>query len=355
MRTTIKWVNPAYSKAAVNRAGKVLTAGDADAFDFGHALDVLSNWRASHALPLNAIQMNLRLSANRICKRPLIAQRLKRTPSVVAKLKRFNTMQLARMQDIGGCRAVLDNAAQVTRLYHHFLHSRTKHKLVLKKDYMSFPKASGYRGVHLVYRYQSSKYTDHVGLMVEIQLRSKLQHVWSTGVETVGAFIRSPLKSSIGPEDWLRFFSILSSLFAMEENGTIVPGTPTTRADLVQEARDLDKRVRAIERLEHFGSLIKYLTTKRNPDYRLFLMHLKPMEGVTMITGYRTAAMQQATSNYLATEKEADASQGEDVVLVTADSIDSLRRAYPNYFLDTKSLVRRILKSLEMKPGQQPN
>ena len=299
--------------------------------------------------------MNLRLSANRICKRPLIAQRLKRTPSVVAKLKRFNTMQLARMQDIGGCRAVLDNAVQVTRLYHHFLHSRTKHELVLKKDYMSFPKASGYRGVRLVYRYQSSKYTDHLGLMVEIQLRSKQQHVWATGVETVGAFIRSPLKSSIGPEDWLPFFSILSSLFAIEENGTLVPGTPTTRADLVQEARDLNDRVMAIERLEHFGSLIKHLTTRRDRNYTLFLMYLKPTQGVTMITGYPAAEMQQATSDYLATEKEADASQGEDVVLVTADSINLLRRAYPNYFLDTKSLVRRILKSLEMKPGQQPN
>ena len=120
----MKWVSPAYPKAAVNRAGEVLTAGDADPFELSHALDVLNNWRAAHALPLNAIQTNLRLSARKICKRPLIAQRLKRTPSVVAKLRRFDKMQLARMQDIGGCRAVLDNAAQVTRLYHHFLHSR---------------------------------------------------------------------------------------------------------------------------------------------------------------------------------------------------------------------------------------
>jgi hypothetical protein len=342
----MKWVQPEYSKKAVNRAGKALAAADIDPFEVANALDVLNNWRASHALPLNAIKMNLLTSARRVCARPLVAQRLKRTPSTVAKLRRFSSMQLARMQDIGGCRAVVANAGQVIRLYHHFLRSRTKHKLVLQRDYMTKPKESGYRGVHLVYRYQSSKYTDHVGLMIEIQLRSKLQHVWATGVETVGAFIRSPLKSSIGPEDWLRYFSILGSLFAIEEKGALVPGTPETKRDLVKEALDLDCRIRALERLEHFGSLVKHLTTQRNTAHRLFLMHLKPTDGVTMITGYTSDAMNQATADYLATEKEADTSKGEDVVLVTADSVESLRRAYPNYFMDTRSLVASVVRTL---------
>lgn len=348
----MKWVSPAYSKTVVNRAGRILSNRGDVGHEFSQLLDafeVLSNWRASHALPLNAIQMNLRQSAGRVCTRPLIAQRLKRRPSVMAKLRRFDSMQLARMQDIGGCRAVLDNAGQVNSLYQAFLRSRTKHELVLQKDYLREPKKSGYRGVHLVYRYRSSKYTDHTGLMIEIQLRSKLQHVWATGVETVGAFIRSALKSSTGPEDWLRFFSILGSLFALEERGTLVPGTPTTREELVREARGLNDRIRAIERLRHFGSIVKHLTTEGNSSYRLFLMRLKPTEGVTVIRRYPEAAMEQATSDYLRWENAADPAQDDDVVLVTADSIKSLRRAYPNYFLDTTSLVTSVRKSLEMK------
>jgi len=122
----LKWVSPRYSKKAVNRAGVVLADPHSRLVETGHALDVLNNWRASHALPLNAIQMNLRLASRRVCSKPLIAQRLKRTPSAIAKLRRFDSMQLARMQDVGGCRAVVDNVGQVKRLFQSFQRSRTK-------------------------------------------------------------------------------------------------------------------------------------------------------------------------------------------------------------------------------------
>ena len=68
---------------------------------------IVNNCRASHSFPLNALQMNLRNTVAAFGEAALVAQRLKRLSSIEAKLRRSHHMQLARMHDIGGCRAVL--------------------------------------------------------------------------------------------------------------------------------------------------------------------------------------------------------------------------------------------------------
>lgn len=46
----------------------------------------------------------------------LIAQRLKRAESIINKLHRMTSMNLARMQDIGGLRAIVSNLNMVEKL-----------------------------------------------------------------------------------------------------------------------------------------------------------------------------------------------------------------------------------------------
>jgi len=67
------------------------------------------------------------------------------------------------------------------------------------------------------------------------------------------------------------------------------------------------------------------------------------------VTGYRRDQALQASEDYLDLEKKANPEKGEDVVLVTADSIDAVRQAYPNYFMDTKALVDRVRRLLQNK------
>jgi putative GTP pyrophosphokinase len=114
---------------------------------------VLANWRASHAYPINTFQALLRLKLKSIDKQALVAQRLKRSPSILAKLERFPEMQLARMQDIGGLRAVVSSMPRVRKLEDAYRNSTFKHRLVGFKDYINEPKPDGYRSVHLVYKY----------------------------------------------------------------------------------------------------------------------------------------------------------------------------------------------------------
>ena len=75
-----------------------------------------------------------------------VTRRIKRTESAIAKLSRQRTLKLSQMQDIAGCRLVVDNLAQqdVVRnmigldLAVHNIHDRRQNP------------SSGYRAVHLV-------------------------------------------------------------------------------------------------------------------------------------------------------------------------------------------------------------
>jgi hypothetical protein len=92
----------AVSKGAVNRAGTQLLASSTEHHE--SAKGVLDAWRANHIAPLNSFQISLRKKLIQFDSAGLVSQRLKRTPSILAKLQRNPQMLLARMQDIGGIR-----------------------------------------------------------------------------------------------------------------------------------------------------------------------------------------------------------------------------------------------------------
>ena len=94
------------------------------AVDAFQALEIINNWRAAHSFPLNTIQVGLRRRARDVDDHALIAQRLKRVPSILQKLRRFPHMKLSRMQDIGGCRAVVDTSAEARKVHLEYAKSR---------------------------------------------------------------------------------------------------------------------------------------------------------------------------------------------------------------------------------------
>lgn len=122
---------------------------------------LINAWRASHAGPLNTFRVNLN---RRVGRRGFVAQRLKRLPTIVSKLKRLPRIRLSQMQDIGGCRAVLRTSDQAYDLALDFGSSRIRHKLIRYKDYIREPQRSGYRGLHLVYAYDSDRSMQWNGL-----------------------------------------------------------------------------------------------------------------------------------------------------------------------------------------------
>lgn len=348
MRLNMPWQTFEHSIEDVNAAGKVLVRSrrSRSTLDttFYDAIAVIDNWRAVHAFPLNTFQMYLRLKSKSVDSDALIAQRIKRLSSIEQKLRRMPRLLLSEMQDIGGCRAVVSSVQQVDELVKRYKDSHIKHKLVDEDDYILSPKESGYRSHHLIYNYFSDKKSTYNGRKIEVQLRSRLQHAWATAVETVGTFTRQALKSSQGEKDWLRFFQLMGTVIALKEGTTPVPGTPSSEGELLQELQDHARKLQVENRLSAYGAALRTLETKGDRKMHFYLLALDPGAQTVTVKGYKWSGLDGALKEYTKTEQEVSSRPGGEAVLVSVDSVGSLRSAYPNYFLDTQ-VFRNELKS----------
>lgn len=331
------WNTPLYKKSEVDRAGRQYVDPGVSGEERELALTVINNWRSSHAFPLNTMQMGLRNKAGTVDSNALVAQRIKRLPSIRSKLVRIAGMKLSRMQDVGGCRAVVQDLTALQELDDAFTRTRMKHRLVRRDDYVNDPAPSGYRSIHRAYRYFSDRNTTYNGLLIEVQLRTRQQHIWATAVETVGTFTQQALKSSQGERDWLRFFALMSSEIARREGTPAVPGTPTDRAELHREILRLAQGLDVVGRLAAYGETLRYLEQAAAGD-RFWLLELDTVRFTLEVRGYRDP--QVAAEAYKAVERATEeAAPGRDVVLVSVNKVAGLKRAYPNYYLDTSAFT----------------
>jgi len=213
---------PKHSKNKVNIAGDILSKKKPHKKIDVDAMSVLSNWRLAHAYPLNRFYSTLKIWLKNDSL-AIIGQRLKRAPSIIEKLKRYNTMNLSQMQDIGGVRAVMSSIPKVRKLESIYRSPRFKHELVDSDDYINKPKNDGYRGLHLIFKYRSTSADKFNNLLIEVQLRTKEQHAWATAVETMDIYQGQSLKLGKGSRKWKRFFKYTSMAFSILENSNPVP------------------------------------------------------------------------------------------------------------------------------------
>ena len=347
----VGWVAPLYEREQVNRAGRVRVDPTATDDAREAVLSIINNWRSSHSFPLNSMQMTLRHRARKVDKRTFIAQRLKRLPAIEAKLRRFPTMRLSSMQDIGGCRAVFQTVSRVEEVAKLYRQSNAKNptgrnEFVSEDGYIAKPKEDGYRGIHLVYRYHSEarKHQAFNGLKIEIQLRSRLQHIWATAVETVGTFTGQALKSDMGEEKWLRFFTLMGGVISARENRPIVPGTPVDPKELHSELRKLTQELKVRRTLEAWRSAVT-LPAVADPRAYFFLLHLDPDAKRLHVAEFKLGELLKAQEAYADTEKLVAAQPGTQAVLVSVEDLSLLRRAYPNYFLDTRAFLNEVRRA----------
>jgi ppGpp synthetase/RelA/SpoT-type nucleotidyltranferase len=347
-------INPKeFSKSKTDLAGDILR--NSLSVEKDDALKILSNWRASHSYPMHIFKKRLKDVSEKIDKEALSAQRLKRVPSIIKKLNRKYggnkpTMKLTQMQDIAGCRVIMSNVKLANKLYQkYYLKGDLKHKRVNEKNYILNPKKDGYRSIHLVYRYFSDKDKKNFnGLLVEVQIRSKLQHLWATAVETVDFFTNQAIKSNEGRKDWVTFFRLVSSAFAQLEDCEIIPETPKDKEELYFLIRKKEKELQVKTKMKHWtDSLRQFDQLKNKTNARFFLLELDTIQEKLTITSYSKRNEQKAILDYAAAEKRIYGKKEYDVVLVGADTTQDLKKAYPNYFLDTKEFLKYLDRILD--------
>lgn len=336
-----RWKAPEYSKKDINRAGNIIRSVSASLNERKAALKVVDNWRAAHAYPLHVFYMNLRGKANSR-NDVLVAERLKRMESIVVKLQREEKMQLYRMQDLGGCRMVLPTLQEVYTYSERFQKSRIRHELIKINDYIQNPKETGYRSLHYIYRFKSDtpdkEIYNRYPMLIELQFRTHLQHIWATALETIGLFTSQALKAGQGNKEILRFFAIVSSLFAIQEECPIVPWTVADEKELISEIEVLNNQYHILDMLKAIRVVIIH-DSDTIPDKKgYFILQLDYQKHTLRRKFFKPSELEAANKQYDALEA-ANVGKPLDIVLVRAASYSTVRDAYPNYFLDIGEFI----------------
>lgn len=125
----------------------------------------------------------------------------KSTSAIVAKLRR-GTIRLSQMQDIAGCRLVVDHKRHQNDTVHSL--SKLFDKAVIN-DRRERP-SHGYRAVHVIVTIN--------GRTVEIQVRTALQHIWAETCEKVSDITGTGIKYGMGDPTHIHLFDALSTFIA---------------------------------------------------------------------------------------------------------------------------------------------
>jgi len=339
---------PKYSHTELDKAGEILRDSTGSKDEQQWALELLSSWRAAHNRPLNTFNVTLRNRLTATHRKVLVAQRLKRIPTVVDKLHRFPEMRLSRIQDIAGVRAVVGSVDDVRAMCDDYKNNhRLRCKFVREKNYIDHPKKDGYRGVHMIYQYSNPKTPERDGLLVEMQIRTDAQHAWATTVETMGTFLGFSLKSDEGPDDWRKFFALTGSAIAHLEGTQPVPGYESmSAADTFREVARQSQVLRVKEKLVSLRVTMGPISQYKLKD-SYFLLTLDPDAKTTTLQPFRKRRFARARAKYLELE-ESTRGTSKQVVLVSTSSVTQLKNAYPNFFLNTKKFLQ-ILKEIEQR------
>lgn len=337
------------TKEKINQAGYFLI-GKINRLSRADANNTLKEFRAIHQHPMALFRHLIDRKLNKHKTDALVSQRLKRIPSITKKLKIQKNMKLSRMQDIGGLRIVVDNINEVN-LIKNAIRKTENHRsftftFANEKDYLKMPPESGYRGIHLIYKYDKNIVLEKQ-CRVEIQIRTKLQHSWATAVEVLGTYLNQPLKQSFGDEEYLDIFKKISKLFVgLEKRNTSVD------YEFIKELKKDIENVQLLNKLQGFSIASKHL--KNNTEWVLLKMDFKNRN--VRIKEYIESKFEQANKDYLQMELEYLDNSAIEVVLLSIQNIKKLKQSYPNYFMDTTEFVEnleKIFQSVEEIQGLQ--
>ncbi|MBQ3297017.1 RelA/SpoT domain-containing protein [Candidatus Saccharibacteria bacterium] len=315
------------SNTALNKIGDVIRAQKHDS-DYKNAVETLNNWREAHGAILDSYYDKCVKLAKRIDKNNIIvAQRLKRLPTIIGKLNRFEDMRLSSMQDIAGVRIIASDMKQLSAIEKRIV--KWKH-LKRVRDYINNPKDSGYRGKHFIF--------EKNGMFVEIQLRTQFQHIWAASVETIDIFRGTSLKEKDDNSYWHDFFCQVSSIFAIAE------GTPVISVyskfgiaelcSLLQEnmgAHQINKKIVSYALTDPIVNNEKV----KKAYYIVVTLNFK--EKKADVISFKESEYHLAFKEYKT--REQNNPRTEQTVLIALNQINKIREAYPNYFMNLSNFL----------------
>ena len=334
-----------YTRKEIDRTGKLLLSSKKQE-EVNAAICKLNDWRSLHLIPLDILQQRIEefLALNNV--HPfLISRRLKRLTSIQYKLDMNPEMGLGGMQDIGGLRVVVNSVEELLRLQ-SLLRNTLLSSFECRRmyDYVNEPKESGYRSIHFAYIFHSGN-KDYNGLRIELQIRTRLQHLWATAVETAGLYTRTSLKSSQGESGWLDFFKVVSSLFCFKEKLPLIRSLRSFKmCDLMIRCYQMNKKSQYSDILKALNVSVHETETKEETTNSVYYLIYISFEYKTVsVTSFSKDEETLASERY--SQIEDTLQDGKNAaVLVSVNKVKELRMAYPSSFWATTEFTDNIDK-----------
>lgn len=325
---------PLPSKTKIDRAGLALAKNKyRDDEEYFELEEVFDEYRKAHLQPLSETTLELQHLLTNYGAQYYIAQRLKRKPQIIRKLNRLS-VRLTQLQDIGGCRIIVQKNADVDRI-HKYLVEKVKSQSVFTidrtTDYRELGRDdTGYRSLHVLLK--------RGGVHLELQIRSRIQHYWSESIERTSVIYGYHLKESEGDKQVIGYFKNLSDVFYDIEAGR----EPTLEKRLKVDAlRDTcENIIQQSDRHKVFDSyvnedIIRTLTEKesKNPaGLNNWILVFDWNAGAFVSWDIVSRNPSDAVETYIEYERMFPVESGYEVVLVGSSEVATVRQTHSHYF-----------------------
>ena len=321
------------------------------------------NFREAHNIIIKLFTIELK-KVN-FSKQHLTASRNKRIETIISKLCRPEKPKLDRIHDIAGTRIIFENIKSLED-YIDILENTElvnfKEKINEDKNrynYIKNPKSDGYRSIHKVFYYSSNipystlneKSFNLENKKIELQLRTRLQHIWATTVEIYDIINKSNIKT--GTHNKLEtkeglFFKNCSLVFEGIESNDV----EKIKININEIFRDKDL-VEIYNRLKGIKNIKNIQWPKTLGSDEVFILITDLNKGKTTFFTTDPIEKNDKQDTFLINASyrrlEEKNTKGEYILLLlTLGDIKKLKNVYPNYFLNTNKFIS-ILKKYKDK------
>lgn len=323
------------SKTLIDNSGHALSReNESDVDKYIQYTEAFDEYRKNHLVPLSKTTMELQQWLAQFGKDYFIAQRLKRKPQILRKLRRFS-VRLSQLQDIGGTRVIVEQNKDVNDLV-NFLKKRFESskdlKVIRLTDYRGEGREdSGYRAYHVILERENYR--------MELQIRSKIQHYWAETIERTSIVYGHHLKELDGDPIVIQYFKLLSDLFFEIEAGRRPSAALRTK---VEELRIKSEQI--IQEADEKNVFCSYVNEGITKDLErkekstgdsvlnnwIFVFNWNIGAFVTweLITNNPEGAIAQ----YVEYENKYKSDDGFEVVLVGSSNVATVRQTHSHYF-----------------------
>lgn len=294
--------------------------------------ELFEEFRKRHLLPLTDVTLQLQSWLRDFGMKYYLAQRLKRKPQILRKLRRLH-VRLTQLQDVGGCRIILEKNGDIDQL-EQFLTRQTKGsniEIKRRADYREKGRDdSGYRALHLI--------LEHNGVPLELQVRSKIQHYWAESIERTSVIYGRYLKEQDGDTTVLSYFKHLSDVFSELESGRKASGRE--KLDLERERVIAEEIIRSAENgrvLDSFinnGIVDAIANREQNAAASLnnWLLIFDWRAGSFVDCEIVSTDADQAVRDYSEAEQAYSPENGFEVVMIGSSDLATIRETHSHYF-----------------------